>query len=423
MADKESNKNLITLTDKQELGRRMLMEKNTFNSIMFDGGSRAGKTFLILICLIMFCINYPGLRVLIARLRFAHARASIWEQSLLPLLKKMRIRHHIDKSMFIVKIGLSEIWLGGLDNKDRTDKVLGQEYGIVFLNEAVEIPPSSRDVILTRLAQNIEGLINFIIYDCNPRQPTHYLFKEFYGEKRTIDNGVLKFLPEDNIENLPPGYIDKILSKLPPDKKARFLLGEWCYLPGAVYHNVNEGCLIDCEQNIYHFYDDVAVGIDWGLHTACVIWGFKRVRNKIQAYCIFEIIILNGTTDELIVELDKFEGIKLEGHMLYCDHEPDRIMKLQAAGYMAKNAYKDVASGDDSVNECELFFDKTYSKYTFDSMLNLTHPPDPSGEGFIYGKHVKENDHEADGSRYAINGWMIDNRVKEGGHYILGEVG
>lgn len=386
-----SSNNLIVLTDKQEIARRMMMEDNHYASILFDGGSRAGKSWVIIIVIILFCIQYPGLRVLISRRTFNSGKRYLWMQTLIPVLDKMKIIYDENKTDYIVKIGKSEIWLGGLDNKDRIDKILGSEFGLIFLNEATEVSKSSRDVVLTRLAQNIKGFNNFIIYDCNPHQPTHYLYKEFYVEKDST-RGKLKFLPKDNIKYLPKGYIKNILMKLPKDKQARFLKGEWLYLPGAVYNNIREDHKIDCDKNIYS-YDDIAIGIDWGLHTACTIWGFKITPDIIQAYCIHEIIILGGTTDNLITELDKVYGIKEENHILYCDHEPDRILKLENAGYMAKKAYKEVGAGDSSVNETELFFD-IKCENTFQSMANLRNQPDASGQGFIYGKHVKENDHE-----------------------------
>ena len=387
-----SKKDLFILTDKQELARRMLIDENIYTEILFDGGSRAGKSVVILICIIMLCLEFQGLRALISRMRFAHARASLWEQTLVPLIQKLKIPHRIDGSMFIIKIGKSQIWLGGLDSKERAEKILGTEYGLIFLNECTEIPESTRDIVKTRLAQNIKGFNNFMIYDCNPRQPYHYLFQEFYVNK-TEDKGVLKFLPEDNIEHLPKGYIENILDKLPPDKKARFRKGEWVYLEGAVYHNIKEENKVNCEKNIYKFYDEVVVGIDWGLHMCATIWGIKKAEPKIEAYCIHEIIILNGTTQDLINELDKVFGIKQQNCILHCDHEPDRIMELQNAGYSAIKAYKEVGAGDSSVNEYELYFDNN-CKYTFQSMANLVNQENPAGKGFLYGKHVKENDHE-----------------------------
>jgi phage terminase large subunit len=34
----------------------------------------------------------------------------------------------------------SQIWFGGLDDKERTEKILGQEYATIYLNECSQIP-------------------------------------------------------------------------------------------------------------------------------------------------------------------------------------------------------------------------------------------------------------------------------------------
>ncbi len=411
---------LIKLTEKQRFALKLLLQ-NKYTEILFEGGSRSGKTFIILLGIIMLCLQFPGLRVLITRKHFKHARSSIWEQTLLPMLITYGFKREVDNTLFIVKFpGGSEIWLGGLDDKERTEKVLGQEFAIIFNNEGTEISLSSRDIVKTRLAQKIKGFNNFMISDCNPSQPTHYLYKEFHEENKDYRTK-LRFYPQDNKVNLPAGYIKNVLENLPEDKRKRFLEGVWAHSPGACYSNVKEENRIICERNILKFYDDIVIGIDWGLYMCAVVWGIKIEKPKIKAYCIHEIIVMNGVTQDLITELDKIVGLKKLNTIMYCDHEPDRIMELQSAGYAAKPAYKkSVGERDASVNEYELYFHKL-CKYTFQSMINLRNQEDPSGQGFLYGKHVKENDHEADGSAYALHGWKMDNRVKGQGHYLLEE--
>ena len=34
----------------------------------------------------------------------------------------------------------SEIWIGGLDDQERVEKILGKEYVTIFLNECSQIP-------------------------------------------------------------------------------------------------------------------------------------------------------------------------------------------------------------------------------------------------------------------------------------------
>ena len=103
------------LTDKQKEARKIL-EANEKTEILFDGGSRAGKTFLIIMWCIYLCLRYQGIRILIARLRFAHVKASVWMQTMTPMLSSCfkGVDYVENKTDWIIKIGQNEIWLGGI---------------------------------------------------------------------------------------------------------------------------------------------------------------------------------------------------------------------------------------------------------------------------------------------------------------------
>jgi phage terminase large subunit len=403
--------NFPELTEKQITAFDILVSQK-YKEILFSGASRAGKTFVILFFCFCVAIKYPGIRILITRLRFAHVKANIWLQDIPKLISYSLFKKtKLNKQDYIATIGQSQIWIGGLDDKERTEKILGQEYGLIFLNESVQIPISSRDMIKTRLAQKIDGWKNLILYDCNPRHPLHYIYQEFYV-KKDKKKCVLNWVPEDNIENLPEDYIKECLDTLSADKKKRFRDGVWAPLPGNVYVNVKAENIIEVNQD-FEYYDECVGGIDFGLYTAVNIWGIKENR----AYLLREIILQGAaktTTKNIIKELDNIEKIKYYGIVIYCDHEPDRINELEEAGYYAGKAYKDVSAGDASVNEYELYFDNN-CPCTFQSMLNLANQTDNNNA--VLDKHIKENDHEADCARYALHGYKIDNHVK-GAHFF-----
>ena len=74
----------------------------------------------------------------------------------------------------------SSIVVGGLDDADRTEKILGNEYITVFLNEATQLSYETMQMAVTRLAQRVRdakgGLaVPKLIIDCNPKSPRHWL--------------------------------------------------------------------------------------------------------------------------------------------------------------------------------------------------------------------------------------------------------
>ena len=127
----------------------------------------------------------------------------------------------------------SRIWIGGLDDKERVEKILGLEYASIFLNEASQIPYASALVAFTRLAQKVEGLKQRAYVDLNPVAKSHWT-NRLFGEKRDpVSMQKLKdpknyargFLnPVDNTGNLAPEFLES-LANLPERQRKRFYEG------------------------------------------------------------------------------------------------------------------------------------------------------------------------------------------------------
>ena len=146
----------------------------------------------------------------------------------------------------------SEIWVGGLDDKERTEKILGKEFATIYLNEASQIPLNSRNLAVTRLAQKCPyekngqqaELALKMFYDANPPSKSHWIYQMFYrgidpDSKRPLadpDNYAhLTMNPQDNAENLPADYIAS-LEALGVRMRNRFLLGQYGEAaPGALW--------------------------------------------------------------------------------------------------------------------------------------------------------------------------------------------
>jgi phage terminase large subunit len=121
--------------------------------------------------MIVIACKFPGSRHLICRFRFNHVKNSIWLDTLKKVLKTcfpLIKPHWNNQDYYITLPNGSEIWIGGLDDKDRSEKILGMEFLTIFVNEASQISYESYTTLLTRLAQKIEGARNFLFIDENP---------------------------------------------------------------------------------------------------------------------------------------------------------------------------------------------------------------------------------------------------------------
>lgn len=221
------------LTERQVEARSLLMSSVSTHCMLF-GGSRSGKTFLIMREIVERARKVKS-RHAVMRFRFNHVISSVAMDTLPKVMEKCFPGEtgKLDKQLWFYKLqNGSEIWFGGLDEKERTEKILGQEYSTMFLNECSQIPYDSRNMAITRLAQNV-GLSRKMFYDCNPpskRHWTHLLFIDKIDPSRNqplVDPenyDSLQVNPDHNRENLSPEYL-KDLDALDERKRRRFLLG------------------------------------------------------------------------------------------------------------------------------------------------------------------------------------------------------
>ena len=126
------------------------------------GGARSGKTFLIVRQIMVRAIRASASRHVILRHRYNAVKASIWHDTM-PKVRQLcfpdvPIKYYRQDGFVEILGNDSQIWLGGLDEKERVEKILGQEYATVCLNECSQIPYSSALVARTRAAQNIPGV-------------------------------------------------------------------------------------------------------------------------------------------------------------------------------------------------------------------------------------------------------------------------
>ena len=230
----------IRLHDKQRLALQVLMDHKF---TLLPGGSRAGKTFVIVYYIIARAIKFGNSRHLICRSVESDARASLWEQTIPDVLSLMGLisdEHYTitDKPMRVRFRNGSTIYCGGLDNggDTRSDKILGREYCTIYGNEVSDFKYPIFLKLRTRLSQKVEGCNNKLILDLNPVGESHFTHKLFCKKidpstllplENPDDYGLIKLTPYDNIENLGESYIKDNLEILNGDARERFLEGNY----------------------------------------------------------------------------------------------------------------------------------------------------------------------------------------------------
>jgi hypothetical protein len=223
----------VAKTAKQAEAIRLFADNVT---VCLFGGSRSGKTYIALFAIVLRAIKHPGSKHLIARYRFAHAKQSICYDTMPKVLNAMGIASAVTlnrSDWFYEFPNGSTIWVGGLDDKERSEKILGNEYASIFANEASQISYDAHETLTTRL-NPAKGIKPLYVIDYNPPSKTHWGYSIF--ERRQFPDGrpvpdddyaKIKMNPHDNRQHLSDGYIDRTLANLSAAKRKRFLEGEY----------------------------------------------------------------------------------------------------------------------------------------------------------------------------------------------------
>jgi PBSX family phage terminase large subunit len=292
-------KMIFKWTDKQKDALKILGSEA--KHVMLFGGSRSGKTFLLVSSVFIRALKAPNTRHLIARFTLNSAKQSLWNGTIPDVLKLrfgglVSVKENKDLWSLTLPNG-SSIWIGGLDDKERVEKILGNEYSTVYFNECSQIPYSSVTTALTRLSEN-KGLVTKAYYDMNPSNVFHWTYKLFvenvtpYGGKPIPDPenyASLLMNPKDNQKNLPSDYIEKFLENLPENQRKRFLLGEFQNEDeGAVYRIEIEQARKDQRFGDFPYNPSYMVHTAWDIGVGkgqdsnrTAIWFFQYINGKI----------------------------------------------------------------------------------------------------------------------------------------------
>lgn len=204
--------------------------------ICIFGGSRSGKTFQLVRSIVVRALRFES-RHVIVRFRENAVWRSIGLDTLPSVMRMCFPGVGLMKRPqgYFMLPNKSEIWLGGLDEKERAERILGQEFVTLYLNECSQISYSSWLILSTRLAQKVPGLKQRAYFDLNPIGRGHWT-NRLFGEKRdpvslqpilNPDAYARMYMnPEDNRDNLSEEYIES-LRALPERQRRRFYMGQY----------------------------------------------------------------------------------------------------------------------------------------------------------------------------------------------------
>ncbi|MDD4817349.1 MAG: phage terminase large subunit [Victivallaceae bacterium] len=257
-------------TDDQR--RALAMLGGPARNVLLYGGSRSGKTFITVYALIYRALHAPASRHAILRFRGNSVRQSVLNDTFHKVVKVCfpKLKFKLNRTDMLVELpNRAEIWFGGLDTPERSEKILGREFATIYFNECSEISYDSVLLAQTRLAQRT-ALRNKSFFDCNPSGTGHWTYLLFVrkvdpASRRAVSApdgyACMRMNPSGNSANLPKGYIEETLAGLSIRQRRRFLDGEFAAESEGALWTRNE---IDLHRtdSVTEDLERVVIGVD-----------------------------------------------------------------------------------------------------------------------------------------------------------------
>ena len=221
---------------KQREAYRIL--QGSWRKILFTGGARSGKSFLIALWIVAVCESYPDVSCGVFRKYRKSCPASVLK-TFQDVLKGRR-GWNLNKSELVLSYANgSQIAFYGTQD-DNGEKLLGLQLDLAWANEVTEISEADLQIILSRLSGN-NVPARKLLADCNPKNVSHWV-RRFFILKQAEDGRPLAdaeavtslhFVPSDN-PFLPPDALET-LKALTGTAFKRLWLGEWSDMQGLVF--------------------------------------------------------------------------------------------------------------------------------------------------------------------------------------------
>ena len=269
----------------------------------FFGGVRNGKTTAAVCKALLLSLIYPGNRGLIGRKDYTELRDSTMKEFFKWLerwnnghIEGVLVKSWNRTDKILTFVNGSEILFRCLEE---FEKVKGTEFGWFYIDEVEEVPEETYNWLCSRLSYWNEHAIEIF-----KRTATEYQIKNFGGYKHPKhfgfvtgnphpgwakhqfkDGGIKDFTlfeasTDENIKNLPEGYIQEMRERMPEIWVKRFIDGSWDVVGGQVFPEFSEQTHgVDPFKLPDNWYRRICLDHGWVNPTAVLWLAFDEMGN------------------------------------------------------------------------------------------------------------------------------------------------
>lgn len=228
--------NLLVIDPPNEKQQQFFRAKSRF--VAYGGARGGGKSWAVRKKAALLALKFPGIRILLLRRSFPELR----ENHILPLLKDLKgaAEFRDSEKAFNFQNG-SRLKLGYCDAENDVLRYQGQEYDVIFMDEATQFS-YMQFITLTACLRGANPFPKRFYLTCNPGGVGHFWVKRLFVDRDFAEDENpedYEFIPATVYDNSAllkndTGYV-KMLKALPEKLKKAWLFGDWNVFSGQFF--------------------------------------------------------------------------------------------------------------------------------------------------------------------------------------------
>jgi len=359
------------------------LDRNKHKIKIFQGGTRSGKTYNIILWLIFgYAMRHSGKTITIFRATYPALRATVM-RDFFSILESFNLYEDSDHNK-----SNSEYKLNGnlfeFVSIDQPSRLKGRKRDIAFLNEANECSYESYNQILFRTLENL-------ILDYNPSDEYSWI----YSKVKTRDDAFFNITTYKDNRFLSKDIVKEIerLKDTDIDYWRVYGLGQVGRNRATIFNYIEL-------QKIPEEAEFIAGGLDWGFvnDPSCLIFVYVLNDNLYLDEMFYQYGMTNRDIHNKLIELQ----LTRQTEIFADSSEPKSVDELHRFGWNVKSAKK----GKDSIN-MGIDLLKRYKLHITSRSINTlkefkNYKWQEDKNGTLLNIPIQKNDHSIDSTRYAI---------------------
>lgn len=268
----------MTITIERPNPKQELFLRAKAKHIGFGGARGGGKSWAVRAKAKLLAARYPGIKMLIVRRTYPELinnHINILRRELLGIAR------YTDKDKVLCFVNGSTINFSYCACDADLDRQQGQEYDVIFLDEATQLSEYQMKTI-TACLRGVNGFPKRIYYTCNPGGQGHAYIKRIFIDRRYDDGEdpedyvFIQSLVTDNAALMAsqPDYV-KQLEALPPKLRDAWLYGSWDVYEGQFFEEFADRPEHYLDRQWTHVIEPFEIPDSWTIYR-CFDWGYNH---------------------------------------------------------------------------------------------------------------------------------------------------